>query len=257
MIPKTILITGASSGLGSALALEYSSTLKNKVRLCLQGRDKIRLESIVKQCQSLGSAVDFFIGDVCDQSSLQRWVLECDNKFKIDTIIANAGISGGTLGLPPDEWTIRDRQIFDVNLMGVLNTILPIIPKFCERRTGQIAIISSLAGFAPWPGAPAYAASKAALRVYGEALAGTLKPYNIFVTNICPGFIKTPMTNVNQFPMPLQMSAERAAKKIIKAINAKKVRYAFPWPTAFVAQCLGIIPPPLIQYILQKAPEKP
>ncbi len=255
--PQNILITGASSGLGCALALHYAAHHEQRpVQLFLNGRNKDTLAETVKQCLEYGCPVHSFVSDVRDRDVMHHWVSDCDRRFRLDLVIANAGISGGTGGHSADEWVKSDQQIFDINLNGVINTISPIIPSFIARRNGHIALISSLAGFAPWSGAPAYASSKAAVRFYGNALAGRLQNHNVFVTTICPGFIETPMTDVNRFPMPFRMSAERAAQKIAAAINQKRVQYSFPWPTALIAQCLGLTPPPFIQILLKKAPEK-
>lgn len=253
---KTILITGASSGLGQALAVHYAQTLGNAVRLCLSGRHAERLDHVARLCRNYGAETYQNVIDITDRDTMHHWVLNSDKRFGIDVIIANAGISGGTEGSAVNDWVKADHTIFDTNVMGVLNTIHPILSRFCERQAGRIAIISSLAGFAPWAGAPAYAASKAAVRVYGEALAASLKPYNVSVTTICPGFIKTPMTDVNKFAMPFLMTADGAARKIAGAIEARKIRYAFPFITASFAQLMGLIPPPLIQIIMKYAPKK-
>jgi short-subunit dehydrogenase len=227
------------------------------VQLFLGGRNANALQDTADRCRNFGCDVHSFVSDVTDKDIMHHWVLDCDRRFTLDIVIANAGISGGTLGRDAAAWMESDQSIFDVNLKGVLNTISPIIPRFCNRKAGQIVLISSLAGFAPWPGAPAYATTKAAVRIYGNALAGRLRDYNVFVTTICPGFIHTPMTDVNEFPMPMKMNAPKAAAKIAKAIAKKRIQYSFPWPMALMAQFLGLIPPPLAQILLKKAPEKP
>ena len=226
------------------------------VQLFLGGRNKDALQTTAAICRDYGCDVHTFVCDVRDRDVMNHWVLDCDRRFQLDIVIANAGISGGTGGHSIDDWALSDRSIFDVNMNGVVNSILPIIPKFCDRKAGHIVLISSLAGFAPWSGAPAYAATKAAVRVYGNALAGRLITYNVYVTTICPGFIDTPMTDVNGFPMPMKIDAQKAAHKIAHAISQKRIQYSFPWPMALIAQILGLIPPPFVQILLRKAPEK-
>jgi short-subunit dehydrogenase len=254
---KSVLITGASSGLGQALALHYAQNhYRNPVRLCLGGRNAEVLNKVADSCRHYGCDVYTQCVDVTNRDTMREWVLDCEQRFSLDIVIANAGISGGTLGQDIHDWVQSDQTIFDVNLTGVLHTILPIIPKFCARQAGHIVIMSSLASFAAWPGAPAYAASKAAVRIYGEALAGSLKDHYVFVSTICPGFIDTPMTQKNAFPMPFKMNANQAAKKIAHAIECKRIRYCFPWPTALISQFLGLIPLPLRQILLKKAPKK-
>jgi len=145
--PKSILITGASSGIGEALALAYAAP---NIRLNLSGRNQERLEAVAQACRHKGAIVDIKILDVCDRQTMERWITEA----KADLVIANAGISGGTGGAKAGESFDSARQIFDVNLNGVLNTIEPAVRVFQERDSGkikgQIAIISSLAGFRGW-----------------------------------------------------------------------------------------------------------
>jgi short-subunit dehydrogenase len=251
---KTILITGASSGLGEALALHYA---REGQRLILGGRDPARLTAVAEACQSLGAEVHFQAGDVTVRDIMHRWVVDVDKRFPIDLVIANAGISGGTGGAVLSASLAASHQIFATNLNGVLNTIDPILPRMLERGCGQIALVSSLAGFAAWPGAPAYSASKAAVRVYGDALHVRLKPHGLKVTVICPGFVKTRMTDANPFPMPFLMSAEKAAAHIAHRLDVSNPpRIVFPWPTAFVSRALGLLPPTLSGWLLSRAPEK-
>ena len=165
--PKSILITGASSGLGKALALAYS---QDRVTLYLTGRNTERLAEVVELCRSKGADVHFSAIDVVDAEALKIWILECDEKNPIDLVIANAGISnaGQTVSMA------FNQKIFDVNLQGVLNTIHPIIPRMQSRQCGHIALMSSLSGFRGMARSPAYSASKAAVKSYGDALGGLL-----------------------------------------------------------------------------------
>lgn len=251
---KTILITGASSGIGRALALYYA---KDGVRLALSGRNAERLETVVVLCRSKGAEVHSALVDVTSADIVGRWVQDLDQRFVLDMVIANAGISGGTGGVVVDELPAQARQIFSVNFDGVLNTIHPVLPAMMRRGRGHLVIMSSLAGIVPLPGAPAYSASKAAIRYYGEALHARLKPFGVDVSVVCPGFVESAMTAANPFPMPFLLSAEAAAAVIAKGLEAKKMRISFPWPMVVLMQLLLAVPPVLRGKILAKAPEKP
>ena len=251
---KNILITGASSGLGAALALHYAAPGKT---LALSGRDHMRLSAIADQCHAKGALVLKGICDVTDRAAMSRWILAVDAQAPLDLVIANAGISGGAGGVIEGEPAEQARAIFDVNLTGVLNTFEPIIPRLKSRRVGQLAVMSSLASFNGWPGAPAYSASKAAVRVYGEALRGSLAAYNIGVTVLCPGFVRTAMTAVNDYPMPFLMDADRAAAIMARGMACNRARVAFPWPMALFSGLGGLLPPGLSAWLLARAPAKP
>lgn len=180
--PRSILITGASSGIGAALALDYAAP---ETRLWLSGRSHKRLEEITTQCRNTG--------------------------------ISGAGPDGATID-----------TIFSINIGGVLNTVLPTLEAMQKHGAGQIAIMSSLASFRGLPGALAYSASKAAVRTWGEALRGRHKPDGIAVSVICPGFVVSRITDRNDFPMPLLMTADRAARIIRRGLARNKARIAFP-----------------------------
>ena len=172
----------------------------------------------------------------------------------LDLVIANAGISAGTAG--GAEVDDEARAIFAVNLGGVLNTIQPVIPPMRARHGGQIALISSVAAFLGLPGTPAYAASKAAVRIYGEGLRGLLAADGIRVSVVCPGLFESPMTAANPFPMPFLMPAERAARIIRKGLARDKARIAFPWPVYLAVRLLGSLPPAWVGPLLARAPRK-
>jgi short-subunit dehydrogenase len=249
--PKYILITGASSGIGAALAEYYS---QSGVTLYLSGRNEERLREITKTCQTLGAKVHERVLDVQDQDMMADWIL---NIPKLDLAIANAGISGGTGGRLDGEPLSEARQIMNVNIYGVLNTIEPSLELMRKQsKGGQIAIISSLAGFRGWPSSPAYSASKGAVRFYGEALRGSLRQTNIKVNVVCPGFVTSRITDQNDFPMPFKMEANKAVKIIANNLAKNKGRICFPWPMHFMSWFIGILPDALAQKLLAKAPAK-
>jgi len=254
--PTSILITGASSGLGEALALEYAAP---GVNLALCGRNEDRLQAVAEHCRTLGAKVNATVIDVVNQADMKAWIIDVDQDYPLDLVIANAGISGGSGNTGESEE--QARKIFDVNLGGVINTIWPAIDAMRTRSCGgHIAVVSSLAALAPLPGAPAYSASKAAVKSYAESLNGALKPDGITVTSICPGFIESRITKNNDFPMPLLMTGPHAAKIIRKSLNKGRARrytsLIFPWPMATLTWAVGILPPCLRTWILSKAPKK-
>jgi short-subunit dehydrogenase len=246
-----ILITGASSGIGAALAQQYAVS---SVRLSLHGRNAERIASVAESARQRGAVVNTQVGDVTNAAGMTACINACDAQQSLDLVIANAGISAGTSGRP--ESAEQARTIFAANLTGVLNTIHPAVPLMTARKRGQIAIISSLASFRGFPGAPAYCASKAAVRIYGEALRGGLAPYGVAVNVVCPGFIKTPMTDVNPFPMPLIMSAERAARIIQTGLAQDRARIAFPWLMYMGVRLLVGMPQGLLDAVTVRMPRK-
>lgn len=251
--PNIIFITGASSGLGRALALAYAAPGKT---LLLTGRDATRLEETSSVCKQKGAVVEIIVVDVIDKGALEKQILLWDDTHPIDLVIANAGISGGSGG-PDGESDAQLRRIMATNLDGVFNTVNPLISRMTARKKGQVALMSSLAGLRGLPSAPAYSVSKVAVRAYGEALRPLLGPEGVEVNVICPGFIRTPMTAVNDFPMPFLVEPEKAAENIKRGLAGNKARIAFPWPLYFILRLIASLPLCLADFILGRAPKKP
>ena len=249
--PRSILITGASSGIGAALAMAYAAPGKF---LVLAGRNATRLGKVAEICRAAGAEVEEAIIDVSDRSAMGSWLTSLDARHPLDLVIANAGISSGTAG--GWEKPEQSRAIFAVNLDGVFNTVLPLLPAMGQRRRGQFAIMSSLASFRGFPGAPAYCSSKAAVRIWGEALRGDLWNSGIRVSVVCPGYVASPMTAGNDFPMPMLMEAERAAAIIRRGLASDRARIAFPWPLYLGVWLLGLLPPGLTDPLLRRLPKK-
>ncbi len=249
--PKNILISGAGSGIGRALAVSYS---KAGVNLFLCGRNLEKLSHTKLLCEELKANVLLEILDVTNEEATKNWIERIEESYELDLVIANAGISAGTAGGP--ESFAQVKKIFATNLGGVLNVTHPVIEKMRLRKRGQIALISSLAGFRGLPSSPAYSASKSAVRVYGEALRGNLAPLGILVNVICPGYIKTPMTDVNDFPMPFLMPVEQAAKIIKQGLAQNKSRIAFPFPLYFVVWFATLLSTKITDVIFAKLPGK-
>ncbi len=253
--PEHILITGASSGLGAALALHYAAAGRT---LSITGRNVERLEITAQACRNQGATVEANALDATDAAAMQAWLLARDQTRPFDLVIANAGISGGAsqkgslFGESPEQ----TRAIFAVNLDGVLNTVLPLLGPMRARRAGQIAIISSLAGFRGLPGAPAYSASKMAVRGWSEALRGLLGPEGIRVSTVCPGYVRSRMTADNPFPMPGLMDADRAARIIAHGLEKNRSRIAFPLWFATACWFVGSLPPMWTDWVYGRLPKK-
>lgn len=249
---RNIVITGASSGLGAALARHYAGP---STTLYLTGRSETRLQEVAKTCQSLGANAECSVIDVTDQTAMQSWLLAIDAKTPIDLVIANAGISAGT-GIH-GETGQQVKDIFATNIDGVIHTVQPLIMPMVKRGSGQIAIMSSVAGFRGLPSAPAYSASKACVRTYGEGLRGWLASRGVEVNVICPGYIRTPMTDKNPFPMPFMMDADKAAAIIAHGLARNKGRIAFPLALYLPIWLLTCLSPCITDPLFARLPAKP
>lgn len=223
----SIVITGASSGIGEALALDYAAP---GVALALTGRDGGRLQAVADACRARGATVDAGRIDVVDRAGLADWLVKFDDAHPIDLVIANAGISIDKDNSSLDDFSIV-RRTLDVNIGGVLNTIEPLVGRLIARRRGQIAVVSSLAGYIGLPYSASYNASKAAVRVWGESIRYVLKKSDVGVSVICPGFVVSRMTAQAPFRMPFLMSAARASSIIRDGLARNKARIAFPLGT--------------------------
>jgi short-subunit dehydrogenase len=224
---KSIVITGASSGIGEALALDYAAP---GIALALSGRDAQRLETIAAACRAKGAIVDAGLIDVVDRTALADWLTKFDDSHPVDLVISNAGISIDKDNSSLDDFSIV-RKTFDVNVGGMFNTVEPLVGRMMHRKAGQIAVVSSLAGFVGLPYSASYNASKAAVRVWGESIRYVLKKSGVGVSVICPGFVVTRITADAPFRMPFLMPPERASKIIREGLAANKARIAFPIPT--------------------------
>lgn len=221
---SSIVLTGASSGIGEALALDYAAP---GVALALTGRDAARLETVAAACRAKGATVAAETIDVTDRERFLPWLTAFDQAHPVDLVLANAGVS-----IDKDNSSLHDfsiiRKTLDVNINGVLNTVEPLLGPMMARQRGQIGIVSSLAGFIGLPYSASYNASKAAVRVWGESIRYVLKKDGIGVSVICPGFVVSRITAEAPFPMPFIMSPARASSIIRRGLAANKPRIAFP-----------------------------
>ena len=225
MAKRTILLTGASSGLGKALAVELSD---DQTHLVLSARNKKRLEEVARLCKDAGATVEIHQLDISDTKKVAAWINKLENGQPIDIVIGNAGIME-TCG-PNGELESAEKTISQINtnLIGCVNLASAVVPHMQARSRGQIVFVASMAALQPIADVPGYSASKAGLVAYGEALNSFLHGQGIKVGVICPGFIKTPMNEDYDSFRPFQLSANAAAKKIRKAIDRKASFAAFP-----------------------------
>lgn len=238
--PKTILITGATAGIGRALALEYATS---GVRLVLTGRNEARLAEVANECDAKGADVVAHKLDVSDEKACEKFILDEDDRENIDLVIANAGVSEATAGDDVARDIVKaTRTLFSINVNGVFNTVLPLIERMKERRTGQIAIMSSMSGFGSFPMMTAYAASKSAVKAWGSGLRGLLHRYNIYVSVIMPAYVKSDMTDKSKLPKPFMWSQKKAAKYIRYNLEIDTETIIFPWPVHMFVWFLQSLP---------------
>jgi short-subunit dehydrogenase len=247
-VSSHVVITGASSGLGAALAQAYS---RPGTLLSLCGRDRERLDGVAASCKAAGAEVRTALRDVTDADGMAAWLAGADDACPIDVVYANAGIGGSIAVAPVDGETNEVAQrILATNIIGVVNTVTPMLPRFVARRSGHLVVISSLAGLLGLPHSPAYCASKAAARVYAEGLRRLLRRQSVRVTIVNAGYIDTPMSRSLPFPGTLTWSAERAAQAIRSAVEKNKGEYTFPWPLWLGMATMRLLPNRIVDAIL-------
>lgn len=257
-IALKVFITGASSGIGEALAKEYAS---QGALLGLVARRGELLEKLAAEIQTkfakLDSKVRLYVADVRDEQALQLAVQQFIKEFgSPDIVIASAGVSIGTLTQYAEDIE-SFKAVMDINVVGVVNTFQPFIAHMIKEHHGQLVGFGSVAGIRGLPGAGAYSASKAAAIAYLESLRVEMQQHGITVTTIAPGYIRTPMTDINPYKMPFLMEVDVAAGKFAKAISAKRRFTVIPWQMGIVARVMRFIPPFLWDSIMRYAPHKP
>lgn len=242
-MPATVLITGASNGIGAALAARYA---RDGVRIALVARNRERLALTEAHCRDLG-ALDVHTGaiDVRRRPDVIRWIEEFDRAHPVDIAIANAGVLTGISAKHPIEDAELSYQLYETNVMGVVNTVHPLIAAMAARRRGQIAIVSSLAAFIPLAHMPSYSASKACMLSYGQSLRASLRPYGVRVSVICPGYVATEMTDQVHGDKPFLMSAEAAAERIVAGLERNRPIIAFPTLFSGLTRLGGLLPEPV------------
>lgn len=235
---KTVIITGASSGIGRGLALELS---KRGAKLGLIARRADKLAELTREIEAANGKAVALPADVMDAASLAAAATQLRTTFgPIDVLIANAGVGATVDGAELKGSTVAG--VINVNVLGAANSVESVVPEMVKRGSGQLVVISSLAAYRGLPKSAAYCASKAAVSAFFESLRLDLQPRGIDVTIIHPGFIKTPLTAGRHAQMPFLMELEDAVTKIISAIEKRRKSYAFPWQLATIVRAGMIMP---------------
>jgi len=244
---RVVFLTGASSGLGEALAPLLA---RDGDRICVTARRADALEALAARITEAGGVALPLALDVTDQSAVNTAVERCVRELgPIDTLICNAGIGDPT---PAARFKASALEsIYRTNVFGVAYCLEAVLPSMVERRRGHIVGVSSLAGYRGLPGNGAYASSKAAVTNLLESVRVEVQQYNIDVTTICPGFVKTPMTARNQFPMPFLMELEDAAEAMYEGIRARDTHVSFPWQLASIVKAARALPDALYDRALK------
>ena len=281
--PTNIFITGASSGIGQALAHEYAkrislNTSKNSMPasridtgsqstasdnniIGLASRRSEHLHTLAQTLQNqYGVTCAIYTVDVRDSLACQLAAQDFITKYGAPNIvIASAGVSRGTLTELREDIPAF-QAIFDINVMGMVNTFQPFIAAMklsgADGKVAQLVGVASVAGIRGIPGSGAYSASKASVISYCESLRAEMQHFNIHVSTIAPGYIRTPMTEINQYKMPFLMDADLFAHKFANAVEAKVRFKIIPWQMGIIAKIMRLIPPRLWDYLMKNAPHK-
>jgi short-subunit dehydrogenase len=252
-VGKVAVITGASSGIGWALARTLAA---EGCKVGLVARRREQLAELAGQIEKSGGTAAFASADITERSQTVAAIHDLAARLgPVDLLVANAGVGAPTTVEPFNVGDIE--KMFYVNVLGVVYSLEAVLPQMLQRRRGHLAAISSLAAYKGLPGESAYTASKAAVNIFMEGLRIQLRSKGIAVTTICPGFVRTPMTEVNEFKMPWLLTAEEAARRIVRALKRKRKVYNFPWQTALIMKLMRWAPDWLLERMMHTYNENP
>jgi short-subunit dehydrogenase len=250
---QVAVITGASSGIGRALAKELAA---QGCKVGLLARRQDQLDTLTEEIRAAGGTAAAAGADVADRTRTLAAVAAVREQLgPVDLLVANAGVGAPTLLEPFNVGDVE--KMFRVNVLGVVHAIEAVLPEMLARRRGHLAAVSSLGAYKGMPGESAYCASKAAVNTFMEGLRIQLRDRGVAVTTICPGFVKTPMTEINRFDMPFLLEADEAARRIVRALRRRVKVYNFPWQTAVMMWLTAWFPDWLVARIMRKYNEEP
>ena len=246
---RVVLITGASSGIGRALATAWA---RRGARVALLARRAEALEEVAGAVEAAGGQAFAVVADVRKSEAVRAAVELVEREWgRVDVLVANAGIGEVTRA---QEFPVeKARAVFETNVVGAMNSVAAVLPGMHARRSGQLVTVSSLAAYRGLPGSGAYCASKAALSTFFESLRVELRGSGIAVTIIHPGFVRTPMTTGREQPMPFLVEVDRAAELMLRAVEARRRTYAFPWQLAWLARLSKHLPGALHDRLLARS----
>jgi short-subunit dehydrogenase len=246
-----VAITGASTGIGRALAERYA---RRGSTLCVMARRGHLLQPLVA---AYPGRVMVYELDVRDAQALQAAAQDFAARAGApDVVIANAGVSVGTITDKPDDNAVF-KEVMDINVLGMMQTFQAFLPFMAARAGGTLVGMASVAGFRGLPGAGAYSASKAAAITYLESLRVELSGSGIAVVTLCPGYIDTPMTERNPYPMPFLLPVDEAARRMVRLIDRRQKFAVVPWQMGIVGAVLRVLPRWLYDRLFRNAPRKP
>jgi len=248
-VHRNVVITGASAGLGRALALTYA---RPGATLGIVGRNVAEVDITAAACRAQGATAETGTVDVRDAAATAAWLSDFDARHPIDLLIANAGLASTIADASDWEGLERTARVIDTNLYGTMHTVLPIIDRMRVRKRGRIAMVSSIAALRGMAVSPAYCASKAAIKAYGDSVRPLLARDGVGVTVILPGFVKTAMSDVFPGDKPFLWSAERSAAYIQKRLDSGRSEIAFPGLLAFGMRLLSLLPVAIADVILDR-----
>ena len=243
---KVAVVTGASSGIGWALAKQLAA---EGCRVGLVARREGPLRTLAGEITAAGGAAAVGVADVVDRAQLEAAVAAVARELgPIDLVIANAGVGKPTFLNPVNVADVED--MIRVNVLGVVYTFAAVLPDMLARKAGHLVAVSSLAGYRGLPGESAYCASKAAVNTYLDGLRIQLRGTGVRVTTACPGFVQTPMTAMNTFHMPGLMTADTAARRIVRAVKAGRKVYNFPWRLGLMTKLSRWLPDGIMNWVM-------
>jgi short-subunit dehydrogenase len=245
---RTIVITGASGGIGAELAKAWA---KPRTRLALSGRDAARLAEVAAACGARGAVVETRTLDVRDRVALHGWLAAVEAGGPIDILVANAGVSAGLGPQRSRESDADVRRLVEVNMLATIDTVNGAVEPMRARGGGRIVIVASVAGIRGYPDMPTYSATKAGLIAYGDAVRGWLRPAGVTVTVVCPGFVTSPMSARHRGAKPFEIGADRAAAIVVRAAENRRPRVDFPFLFALGAHLTRLMPAALADFFMR------